>query len=252
MSSSASTPSPRTPFRPSTYLDFNSGVVLKPPMDVLKATKKPWSLPKKITLFESRVEVWQIGVAAEMLREIETNQPPSIWSHAAYGLVAVAFSYFEMLGKTLNPNSHKSKTAGEDFNWGFCDVYTSFKPKNGIYTDKLLPHTGPGVAPSNPDIALVVAFRNRIRNGMYHLAYTKRGLRLHDDDSLSAEDFSSRREQDPYDRRKKMTMYYMNPHRTIRTIVAHFPGFIGRLRKPNNTALRQKFEEFFDEFHKVD
>src|SRR5208337_3727073 len=47
--------------------DFNSGTVHTAPMNVLKATKKPWSLANKITLFESRVEVWQLGVAAAML-----------------------------------------------------------------------------------------------------------------------------------------------------------------------------------------
>jgi hypothetical protein len=86
---------------------------------------------------------------------------------------------------------------------------------------------------------------------MYHLAYTKRGLRIHDDDEVSPKDFDPIREQNPYDRRKKTTMYYMNPHRVTRTIIEHFPGFIARLKKPSNTALREKFGEFFDNFHTV-
>src|SRR5208337_4111046 len=52
---------------PDALVDFNSGTVHTAPMNVLKATKKPWSLANKITLFESRVEVWQLGVAAAML-----------------------------------------------------------------------------------------------------------------------------------------------------------------------------------------
>ena len=111
-----------------------------------------------------------------MLKEIEGHQHPSIWSHAAYGMIGVFFSYFEMVGKTLNPNSGSSGTAGKDFNYGFCDVYPSLKPSNGNYGDAQVP--------------LVVELRNRVRNGMYHLAYTKNNLMIHNDAGLSGEDFS--------------------------------------------------------------
>jgi hypothetical protein len=104
-------------------------------MDLASTQGKPKSFAKKLRLFECRVDVWQLGVAAKMLRQIEApeNDPRSIWCHAAYGLVAVAFSYFEMIGKTINPGSKKKDTANEDFNWGFCDVYPHLKPKNGKY-----------------------------------------------------------------------------------------------------------------------
>src|SRR4051794_30775972 len=106
------TPSPRTPFRSSPYVDFNTGVVALDPMALLNTQGKPTSFAKKLRLFECRVEVWQLGVAAEMLRQIEAHHDgKSIWCHAAYGLVSVAFSYFEMIGKTVNPGSQKKDTA---------------------------------------------------------------------------------------------------------------------------------------------
>jgi len=41
----------------------------------------------------------------------------------------------------------------------------------------------------------------------------------------------------------------VNPHSLTRTIVGHFPTFIARLQAPAQTALRQKFEEFVEDFH---
>ena len=116
------------PFRSSRYIDFNTGMVMTAPMDLKTTMSKPWTVAQKIDLFECRVEVWQFGVAAEILKQIEANQPPSIWSHAAYALVSVGFTYFEMIGKTLNPNSASSRTASEDFNVGFCKLTRNSGP----------------------------------------------------------------------------------------------------------------------------
>ena len=69
---------------------------------------KPWTLARKIDLLECRVEVWQFGVAAEILKLIEKAKNPCVWSHAAYSLVSIGFSYFEKIGKTLNPQSRAS------------------------------------------------------------------------------------------------------------------------------------------------
>lgn len=234
----------RPPFRASKYIDFNAGKVLTAPMDLKKGKAKPWSLSDKIDLFECRVEVWQLGVAVAMLRQIEANQSPSVWSHAAYGVVAVAFSYFEMLGKTLNPAPHPTK-AGEDFNWGFADVYPSFKPASNVYTDKLPVPAGPH--PPNPDVAEIVAFRDRIRNGMYHLGYTKNGVWLHDDDGCTR-DFEITQELDHDNPSQTITRYRVNPHRMVRTIVSHFPGFMTRVRN-NANNMQSKFLDFFEVYH---
>jgi hypothetical protein len=232
------------PFRASRFIDFNTGTVIKAPMDLKKSMPATMTTDQKIDLFECRLEVWQLGVAAEMLKQIEAARNPSIWSHAAYGLVSVSFSYFEMIGKTLNPQSAASNTASEDFNVGFCTVYPKFKPTNGIYKDKLPSPPAPPRT-SNPDLQTVIAFRNRIRNGMYHLGYTKKGLWLHND--VGKDDFQVVPEPNPSGP-GMVDVYHMNPHATTRTIIDHFPKFAADLRDPAK-GLQTKFVDFFDNYH---
>lgn len=74
-------------------------------------------------------------------------------------------------------------------------------------------------------------------------------LRLHDDDEKSAEDFAVFQEKNPMDLRKRINMYYMNPNRATRSIINHFPSFITRLKSTKNTMLKQKFNEFCDDFY---
>lgn len=215
-------------FRYSRFIDFTRGTVTTAPMNLAAQTATPWSVDDKIDIFECRVDVWQLGVGVAMLTNIESNQPPSIWSHSAYGMLAITFTYFEMLGKTLNPNSRSRGTAGVDFNHGFCDVYPAYRPNDGNYADANVP--------------VVVAFRDRVRNGMYHLAYTKNNILIHNDSRITDDDvFVSQCGAD--------TIYYLNPHKMVRTIVDHFPSFTARLRDTANTNRRTKFETFFDEFH---
>jgi len=183
-----------------------------------------------------------------ILRQIEGNKPPSVWSHAAYGLLTVSCAYFEMIGKTRNAGSAASGTAREDFNVGFCDVYSRFKPANGIYTDKFpVPPGSPHrtKAPPNPDIQTVIEFRDRTRNGLYHLGYRKNGLWIHNDNG-STEDFEKRTEPDPANPALTIDKYRVNPHRLARTIVGHFPGFLARVRA--DPTLKSKFVQFFDQF----
>ena len=196
-------------------------------MDLVRATPTPWNLDQKIDIFECRVDVWQLGVAVAVLQQIEANQPPAIWSHSAYGMLAISFTYFEMIGKTVNPNSRARGTASADFNHGFCDVYLSHKPADNNLADANVP--------------FVVAVRDRVRNGVYHLAYTKNGLLIHNDQSIT-DDFTSVTNGND-------TNYYVKPHSMVRTVLDHFPGFTARLRDSANTNLRAKFEAFFDDFH---
>jgi hypothetical protein len=223
-------------FRSSKFLDFNSGDVYLPPMKLLQQKGKPRSLADKIEIFECRVEVWQLGVAVQVLKEMERPDRQAIWSHAAYGLIAIIFSYFEMIGKILNPDSRKRRTAGSDFKAGFCDVYPRFKAADGQYL---------------PEVA---EFQDRVRNGMYHLAYTKNGLWIHHNNSISKEDFDSKViSQLPRELglSGQDRVYLMDPHRVTRTIVRHFGDFITRLRQDGAKSgdIQAKFEEFFDDFH---
>jgi len=221
-----------TRFRESEFIDFNKGHVRENPMHFANQISTPWTLANKIDVFECSVEVWQLGVAVEILKEIERHEDPSIWSHSAFGLVAVIFSYFEMIGKTLNQESKPSGTASQDFNHGFCDVYPEWKPADGDYSNANLPEVG--------------GFRDRIRNGMYHLAGTKSNLFI--SRSILKKDFEVCKTSNDHE-----PSYSMDIHRVTRTIVDHFPDFVARLRKSESESseMSKKFEEFFDTFRKA-
>lgn len=218
-------------FRASPYIDFDTGTVVKTPMDLPRTPTSPGLLNEMLDLFECRVDVWQFGPAVEILKQIEAHSGTSIWAHSAYALLAVVFTYFEMIGKILNPNSQASHTSSTDFNYGFCDVYPTFiTTTNGDRTDAVLPD--------------VKEFRNRVRNGIYHLGYTKGNLFIHNEPEHFAEDFF-------VDRSLPEPMYLVNPHQLTRRVVAHFPDFMRRLRDPDEQfeGLRLRFRRFFEEFH---
>jgi hypothetical protein len=224
-----------TIFRDSEFMDFNTGTVKVAPMELQRSLHAPDQRPESLRLFECRVEVWQLGVAVQVLREMESEKrsQSSIWSHAAYGLIAIAFSYFEMIGKTLNLQSAKARPAGPDFNFGFCDVYPEYLPSSGKYADS--------------DVPVVSAFRDRVRNGMYHLAYTKKNLLIHHNLAISTKDFDVKPGPGGVG-----DVYFLDPHLMVRTIVDHFPNFVQSLRDPapQYDMMRQKFDEFFDDFHR--
>ena len=218
-------------FRFSPYIDFDAGIVKIQPMDLARRQASPRSLDDMLDLFECRVDVWQLGPAVEILKEIEAHASfgSSAWAHAAYSLMAAVFTYFEMIGKTLNPG--RKRSASRDFNYGFCDVYPSFDVANGDRHDHALGD--------------VREFRDRVRNGLYHLGYTKGNLFIHNEPRSSVPD-------DFYvDRSGPEPRYLVNPHQMTRTIVEHFPAFMDRLRTPGKRfdELRLRFERFFVEFH---
>jgi hypothetical protein len=219
------------PFRESEFIDFNTGMVKLAPIQLQfrMALAGPLQFSDLVRLFQCRIEVWHLGVAVQMLRQIEITSPPSIWSHAAYGLVVVGFPYFEMIGKTLNPQSGKGQTPVVDFDCGFRDVYQEITTSSGQSYDP-------------------VEFYNRVRNGVFHLGSTQNGLWMHNEPSISTKDFDIIRKigSDPASEK-----YYVNPHAMIRTIVAHFPTFIDRLKNPapEYDGMRAKFEEFLSDFH---
>ena len=217
-------------FRASPYIDFDTGTVVTTPMELPRSPTSPRLLDEMLALFECRVDVWQFGPAVQILKQIETQPSPSVWAHSAYALMAIVFTYFEMIGKILNPNSQASHTASVDFNHGFCDVYPAFDLANGNRTDLALPD--------------VREFRNRARNGLYHLGYTKGNLFIHNAPDHFKEDFF-------VDRSSPEPKYWVNPHQVTRTVVAHFPGFMERLRDPDEQfeGLRVRFRRYFEEFH---
>ncbi len=218
-----------TSFRKSEFIDFDTGEVAASPMVLINHLQQPWSPDTKIYVFHFRVDVWQLGPAVQILKEIEHHEHPSAWSHSAYGLLSVIISYFEMIGKTLNPTSKKTGTAGPDFFAGFSDVY----PEYGYSR-----HT-------------VDQFWNRLRNGLYHLAATKAALLIHNCPAKTTRDFDVIPEMTTSG--TTIECYYVNPHSMVRTVVNHFPTFIERLRNPDPKYdnMRAKFENFIGDYHEV-
>ncbi len=171
-------------FRRSPFINFDTGDVLHPPMDLISILPPVagQSIDQMIVVFYNRVDVWTFGPAVEMLKAMETvGGDTSIWRHAGYALLATCVTYFEMIGKIVNPGSARRGTAGDDFNYGFCDVYPAFAVAGSSRRDASLP--------------AVVVFRDRLRNGLYHLGFTKHGLWLHNAPEKCAEDFAVEQSQ---------------------------------------------------------
>jgi hypothetical protein len=214
-------------YRTSKYINFNTGRVILDPETFSAQVPEPMNLDQKIDFFECRVDVWQLGVAVEMLKQIEAASGDSVWCHAAYGLLSVITSYYEMVGKVLNPDSKKKDTSSKDFNVGFADVFPDFAHRHGVVA--------------------VSAYRDLMRNGMYHLGYPKKNFLIHNapgiPHDLEVHNIGERKDGHLY----VGIVYLFNPHRVTRTLVKHFGGFMTRLRA--DPQLREKFEEFFDDFH---
>lgn len=215
------------PYRSSQYIDFNTGSVIQDPQTFVHNSPPPWTVDRKLDFFACRVDVWQLGVAVEILKQIESPVGLSVWRHGAYGLLSVITSYFEMVGKILNPHSKKRKSSSDDFNFGFGDVYAHLKP-----------HL------EEDDIS---AFRDLLRNGLYHLGYPKKNLLIHSSDKIPLDIVVQPVRDDREDGLFVGLAYLVNPHRMTHTLVEHFGRFIPQVR--SNDALKSKFEEFFDDFH---
>lgn len=223
-------------FRDSQYIDFDSGRVAVQPMQLIRSLgpRSDQTLETMLTVFECRVDVWTLGPAVAMLKLMdEAHDEGSSWRHAGYALLAATFSYFEMIGKILNPASARRRTAGVDFNYGFCDVYPGFSHASIDRSDAALPD--------------VRQFRERVRNGIYHLGYTKSHLYIHNNPAEEPRDFAATDQGGS-------RYYLVNPHSMTRTIVDHFPTLMSRLRDPDVqfATHRAKFIEFYIDYHFMD
>lgn len=93
------------PYRSSMFVDFNTGLVHIDPVRFVERHVGPWDLEAEINFFQCRVDVWQLSPAIEILKQIESHDHPSAWSHSAYALLFILTPYFEMVGKIINKNS---------------------------------------------------------------------------------------------------------------------------------------------------
>lgn len=158
------------PYRSSAFVDFNAGIVHLDPMRFVNQHSGSWDLATEIDFFQCRVEVWQLAPAVAILKHIESESHPSTWSHSAYALLFLLTPYFEMVGKILNEESNEYRSGDRDFNLGFCSVYPEHifsqrTPGTSGLNDNAFPH--------------LARLRDRLRNGLSHLGFTKRTFDIH-------------------------------------------------------------------------
>jgi len=227
------------PYRSSKYVDFNTGLVHIDPVRFVKRHVGPWDLEAEINFFHCRVDVWQLSPAVEILKQIESHDHPSAWSHSAYALLFILTPYFEMVGKIINKNSNEYRTADRDFNLGFCNVYP-----NHPFSQRVAGTTGF----NDNAFPFIGQLRDRLRNGMSHLGFTKKTFDIHNSSEVE-DDFTvfpvGSSPSDP----APILFYVANPHRMTRTIVDHFGKFIHELRTSTDAELHEKFLEFVRDFH---
>ena len=164
-----------------------------------------------IVVFADRVDGWQLAIAEELLRQVEDPPAYPAMKHAGYALISVVFSYFEMIGQCVKATgSAPSPTA--DFVRGFRDVY-------------------PATAFTDPEIEVIY---DRIRCGMFHNGYTKRGVYIDGDYTQT------------WDLDKANNVVKLNPHRLIRDLRAHFTSFVTRLENTANQRERANLVALFN------
>lgn len=216
--------------RQSRFVDFNTGEVFLTPEEFIAQATMPLDPDGKIDFFECRVDVYQLSPAAAMLKMMDDAGEKTAWGQADHALMLVTTSYFEMIGKVVNPGSRKRNTSGVDFDEGFADVFPNFVREHGRMG--------------------IEDFRQLMRNGLYHLGYPKKNLLVHNSPTEPWEvdrvTVIDPREDGLYGG----VISLINPRRVAYSIVAHFGWFLDRLRA--NEDWRRKFEQFNDEFFEVD
>ena len=161
-----------------------------------------------ITIFDDRVDGWQLRIAEEMLTQIGDASTPDM-KHCGYALISVVVSYFEMAGQLFKPVKN-SPSPGRDFEAGFRDVY----PKTPLQSSE------------------IGRIYDGVRCGMYHSGYTKRGVFI---DGTFPTSFAV-----------EPDCVLLNPHLLIPELRANFASLIPRLRNTANTDMRLNFEQLYN------
>lgn len=157
------------------------------------------TLENKIDIFSDRVIGWQLEIA----QSLRSNQ------YAGFGIISILFSYFEMIGQYHNGGKGSSNIG--DFKTGFRLVYSS------------TPFTDPQLR----------TIYNKVRCGMYHNGYIKRGVLISGQHPQTFEIGST-------------GDIFINPHTLTDTIQTHFSSFISNLKNPANQGNRTNFEKMFN------
>lgn len=167
------------------------------------------SLETKIDIFEDRVLNWQLNIAELIRAEMEDPANAGTdWNHAAFGLMHILFTYFEMIAQ--HESGEESFQQSEKM---FC------KGVNLVY-------------PKQFSMGKRKKIYKRIRCGLFHNAFMKQGALISGDypDALEVEDGGNVK---------------VNPHKLSPDLKAHFEQYIADLRDPKKTRLRKNFEKLF-------
>ena len=158
------------------------------------------TLDQKILIFEDR----EIGWRFRIVRETEEKVPDS-----GYGLISMLFSYFEMLAQYRSGTSSKSDSKNA-FSYGVRNVYPTSTLQDADLND----------------------IYDRVRCGMYHNGYTKRGTLLSGDfaEALGVE----------------CGNVLIDPHKLLKDLQSNLTCYIASLKDANNAILRRNFERIFD------
>ena len=167
------------------------------------------TIDDKIKVFEDRVLGWQIEIAQEIRRQMESGGDNGIFRHAGYALVSLLFSYFEMIAQYIDgtPSNGGSKAT---FVRGFKDVFH-----------------GTTLTPTQ-----IEEVYKRVRCGMYHDGFTKFG-------TLIGSEFN------PTVSFENSTVK-INAHTLVDDISVHFSEYLKTLRNTANVNQRTCFEKTFD------
>lgn len=168
------------------------------------------NLDQQILIFEDRVLNWHLDIAELIRKHMEAKkQKGTDWNHAGFALLSLLFTYFEMIaqykqGQSSNGASQKM------FCYGVNDVY-----------------------PGNFSMTKRKQIYLRVRCGMYHNAFVKKGTLIDGDytEAIEVEDGGNVK---------------INPHLLSPGIRTHFADYITLLKDKKQKTLRKNFEHVFN------
>lgn len=182
------------------------------------------SLEDKIDVFEDQWRGWILDHANGLLGATYGGS-----SHSGLAVLMIVTSYFETFACFLHGKSSEGKSL-EFFACGFREVFPFLpeKLREGNVRD-------PDTAIKNIEKALY----GEVRCGLFHQAMVR--------GRVAIDPFLNGPLQYAVDRDTGLTTQItVNPMLVVWGVTEHFNGYVKRLRNPDETKLREKFERFWD------
>lgn len=174
----------------------------------------------KIDLFREQTLGWQLAPADACINGVSRlgllDGGPAGILHSGYAVLAIVFSYFEMIGKLRA---------------GFAET-----GKSRYYFRKGLLNVFPALEASGPEVQkdIVEILYQSGRCGLYHAG--KVGVRM----PISGDWLYPLR----YDSESRKLR--INPHRLVPELIKHLELYVRELKDPGNGQLRCNFERTYD------